>query len=567
MVKISKHLQLETLGSPQVGLGIRPELFSAVRSEHPELAFFEAHSENYFGDSINRDYLIELAQDYPVSLHGVALSLGRADGLDPKHLSELRRLVDAVDPLFVSDHLAWSAYQHQHLPDLLPLPLNAQSFKLVSDHIKAMQDAVGRQVLIENPSNYALFNAAQLSEPEFLNNLAHDTGCGLLLDVNNVYVSASNTGADPHNYIQNIDSAAIKEYHLAGYTPVTRVFNGEPTQILIDTHNQAIHDPVWDLFSKTLDCHGSRPTLVEWDSDYPPLDVLLGECCKANKQLLEVVERNKFQKTPMQSERLCAQTTSPPPCSEQAEPIEITTFQGQFLDSLLSKKTNSSAFLKGHADRLGVYQNNVFSALYDYLAEVYPALKGVVGTDFFKQLCHVFSANQPPQAGNIHLYGEGIASIFGDFDALIDMPYLQDLARYEWALHRAYFTAQEELIDHTTIEQDQLLAKGIVLNPTVELLDSAFPILAIHQQSLPSYVGDVSISLQQSTDDILVCKHQQQVVSLRLSPEQMQFFEMLKKPTTLLQAIEGMVGSISQEELSEGLSLCFSHGLLNSYTA
>ena len=348
MVINSKQTEPEQASNPQVGLGIRPELFNAVRATQPDLAFFEAHSENYFGDSINRDYLIELAQDYPVSLHGVALSLGSVDGLDPNHLSELRRLVDAVDPLFVSDHLAWSAYQHKHLPDLLPLPLNTQSLGLVCDHIKAMQDAIGRQVLIENPSNYALFNAAQFSEPDFLNNLAHRTGCGLLLDINNVYVSASNVGVDPQRYIQSIDSSAIKEYHLAGYTPVTRVFNGQPTQVLIDTHNQAIHDPVWELFSTTLDCHGARPTLVEWDSDYPPLDLLLGECRKAANQMCAAVQRKKFPETSMLSAQRCADATTFSAAPEQTEQIEIKAFQSQFLDSLLSKKATSSAFSSDH---------------------------------------------------------------------------------------------------------------------------------------------------------------------------------------------------------------------------
>ena len=202
----------------------------------------------------------------------------------------------------------------------------------------------------------------------------------------------------------------------------------------------------------------------------------------------------------------------------------------------------------------------------DYLAEVYPALKGVLGTDFFKQLCHVFSANQPPQAGNIHLYGKGIASVFGQFEALNELPYLHDLAHYEWALHCAYFKDQKELIDHAAVEQDQLLVTGIIVNPTVELLASQFPIFAIHQQSLASYAGNVSVSLQQGADSLLVYKHQQRVGSRRISPRQLEFFAKLKKPTTLLQAIEGMDGSISQEELSEALSWCFSDGLLNPYT-
>ena len=174
----------------RAGLGIRPELFGPVLEQKPDVGFFEAHSENYFGSSLARAKLLEPRTHYPVSLHGVGLSLGRADDLDESHLAELKSLADEVDPMFVSEHLSWSAYSHRHLPDLLPLPLTEKALATMCDHIDRMQTALGRRVLVENPSNYLLFDQLQIPEPEFLNELASRSGCGLLLDVNNVHVSA-----------------------------------------------------------------------------------------------------------------------------------------------------------------------------------------------------------------------------------------------------------------------------------------------------------------------------------------------------------------------------------------
>ena len=215
------------------GIGIRPELFDAVFEKTPEFGFLEAHSENYFGESIARTKLLEIREHYPVSLHGVGLSLGRADHLNKQHLKQLKELIDEVDPLFVSEHLAWSAYSHRHAPDLLPLPLTDDALDLMCEHVDQMQNFLGRTVLVENPSNYLVFDQLQIPEPEFLNALAKKTGCGLLMDINNVHVSATNVGRDAKAYIDQIDGDLIAQYHLAGYTEVKRTVAGIEETVLI----------------------------------------------------------------------------------------------------------------------------------------------------------------------------------------------------------------------------------------------------------------------------------------------------------------------------------------------
>jgi uncharacterized protein (UPF0276 family) len=265
----------------KTGIGLR-ELHRQALLDSPklDLGFLEVHSENYFGGGRARKSLKALAECYPISLHGVGLSLGRADGLDPEHLRQLKDLADDINPLFVSEHLSWSAYQHHHAPDLLPLPLNQEALDTVVSHIKAVQDTLGRQILIENPSNYLAFTDLSFSEPNFLNLLVDRTGCGLLLDINNIAVSAHNLGYDARAYIHEIiPDGRVKQIHLAGYQ-VNTLPDGET--LYLDTHGHTVYPDVWALYENTLAHLGDVPTLIEWDTDIPPLEVLLAEATKAD---------------------------------------------------------------------------------------------------------------------------------------------------------------------------------------------------------------------------------------------------------------------------------------------
>jgi len=534
------------------GLGIRPELFAPIESldqtSDSTFGFLEAHSENYFGESIARSKLLALREDYPISLHGVGLSLGRADDLDKQHLAELKKLVDQVDPFIVSEHLAWSAYSHRHLPDLLPLPLTSESLEIVCRHIEQMQEALGRQILIENPSNYLLFDQLQIPEPEFLNSLAQRTGCGLLMDVNNIHVSASNIGRDGAAYIDAVNSQAIGQYHLAGYTEVERTHNDLTETVLIDTHNHTVYQPVWELFAHALVAHGARPTLFEWDSDFPEFQVLLDECGKANA-LLEKHPSNLGV-----SNRLTESSLS--------SSHNLSRAQDSFLKSVLTLNKTLESANSEHQHRIWIYQNNVFGAVQDYLEEVYPATQGVVGAEFFKQMAQVYIQNSPPSMGNIHLYGDDFFELCAATPGLEALPYLSDLMRYEWALHQSYFSINSDALDPVSMEQEELLTVSVVLNDSVSLICSEYPVYEIQRQSLPDYDGEVSIDLAQSQDNLLVYKLGHEVRCLALEEEQVVFIQGLKKNENLLQAIEGLQGSISPDTLSTTLSLVFEARLL-----
>lgn len=266
-----------------VGVGLKAEYLSDVTKSQPELAFFEVHAENYMTAGGNHmRFLDEIAELYPLSVHGVGMSLGSAEGIDHDHLKSFKQVVDRYQPQLVSEHLAWSVHDGHYLNDLLPLPLNASTLSVVADNVSRMQDAIGRKILIENPSTYVAFKATDIDEPEYLALLAEKTGCGILLDVNNVYVSARNNDFDASAYLANIPGDLVGEIHLAGH--VIKQVDG--AEIRIDDHGSAVVDDVWSLYRQTIKRIGARPTLIEWDSNLPTLPVLVGEAHKAQQQMM-----------------------------------------------------------------------------------------------------------------------------------------------------------------------------------------------------------------------------------------------------------------------------------------
>ena len=267
----------------QAGIGLRAPHYREMLATRPAAGWLEAHSENYFGDGPPLYYLERLRGHYPLSLHGVGLSLGSTDPLDRRHLQQLKTLIARVEPGLVSDHLSWSSVGGTYLNDLLPLPYTEESLALFGARVCAAQDFLGRELLIENPSSYLQYRHSTIPEAEFLSALVRASGCGLLLDVNNIYVSATNHGFDALQYLHAIPAAAVKEIHLAGFS-VNRYEDGE---ILIDTHGARVAAPVWALFRAALRRFGRIPTLIEWDSDIPELAVLLDEMRQADTILNE----------------------------------------------------------------------------------------------------------------------------------------------------------------------------------------------------------------------------------------------------------------------------------------
>jgi hypothetical protein len=260
------------------GIGLRAPHLAEIMAAPRTAGWFEVHAENYMGQGPGFRALERLRCESQIALHGVGLSLGSADGINERHLARLEGLVARLEPMLISEHLSWNSIDGIYLNDLLPLPYTEESLDLVTRHVDRLQERLRRQILIENPSSYLRYRHSTIDEAAFLSTLTERTGCGLLCDLNNIYVSACNLRFDPIAYLDGLPLAAIGEFHLAGHhvNPV-----GEQT-ILIDDHGSHVAEPVWALYVEALSRFGPRPTLVEWDCRLPALSVLAAEAAKAD---------------------------------------------------------------------------------------------------------------------------------------------------------------------------------------------------------------------------------------------------------------------------------------------
>lgn len=280
--------QLDLSHDYPVGIGLKSQHYSDVLSDKPPVSFFEIHAENYMVEGgAHHRLLTEIQGHYPLSVHGVGLSLGSADGIDKDHLERLASVTERYKPWLVSEHLAWSVNDGTYFNDLLPLPYTRESLAVVADNVSRTQDRLGRRLMIENPSCYMAFEASEMSELDYLVNLVDKTGCALLLDVNNVFVSANNNGWSAEDYINNVPADYVGEVHLAGHS--VRDIDG--TQLRIDDHGSKVCDDVWALYGTLISRIGMRPTLIEWDTNIPELDVWVEQAAKARQMAEDVVSQ------------------------------------------------------------------------------------------------------------------------------------------------------------------------------------------------------------------------------------------------------------------------------------
>jgi uncharacterized protein len=264
------------------GIGLRTKHFARFLEERPAVDWVEVVTENFMADGGRPVAVLEkVRRDMPVVLHGVSLSIGSVDSIPERYLADLEKLVARIDPAMVTDHLCWGTHRGQYVHDLLPLPYTEESLEHVARRVAAVQDRLGRHILLENPSSYVAFQDSTMSEWEFLSELCQRAGCGILLDVNNVFVSARNFGFDPISYLDGIAPGHVGQFHLAGHTDKGRY--------LLDTHDGAVPSAVWDLYREALQRFGRVPSLVEWDDHIPPLEEVVAESRRAARIEAEMV--------------------------------------------------------------------------------------------------------------------------------------------------------------------------------------------------------------------------------------------------------------------------------------
>ncbi len=477
----------------RAGLGLRAPHYRDFLDRRPAVGWVEVHTENFLACA-GHDWrvLSAVRRDYPVSLHGVGLGLGSVHGFSDDHLARVAALVRTLQPVLVSEHLSWGALRDRQLNDLLPLRLDREALALVAARIQRVQDVLGRRILVENVSTYVRFAGDAMSEAEFLAELARRTGCGVLLDVNNLYVNERNHGEDPYAAIAALPAGCVGEIHLGGHLVTD---DG-----LIDHHGARVAPPVWDLYRAALARFGAVPTLVEWDTDLPPLDVLLDEAAQADA--------------------IAAATGQGAVADVIVAPVDPAPAAGlealqQTFGAALFDSTHDAALaplLKGDPRRIGIYRGNLHAHWTRALASAYPVLRRLVGEEFFDALARVYGQAHPALDPDLNRFGAALPDFLAGFAPAADHPYLPDVARLEWCVHEAWFASGVDTRPATLagLAPDAFEAARAVLHPSLRLHASPWATVALwraHQDGGPAFPDEL-----QTTTHALVLRPRCDVV-------------------------------------------------------
>ncbi|MDI9848732.1 DUF692 family protein [Rhodoblastus sp. 17X3] len=504
-----------------VGAGLKPAHYAEILAARPDIGFFEIHAENYVNaGGPNHRWLAAIRERHEISVHGVGLSLGSTEKLDRDHLARLKKVVARTEPALVSEHLAWCDFSGRAFPDLLPLPYDEAALRRVAGKIDSVQQALGREILIENPATYLRFRGDALSEPQFLRELCEIAGCGLLLDVNNVHVSAINHGFDAEDYLDAFPLERVGEIHLAGHAE-SRDAHGA---FLIDDHGGPVADEVWALYRHVIARAGPRPTLIEWDNNIPDWPVLLGETLKARRTL------DARSPLPRHEGRI-------EPKSEAAPASDV--WQAAFATALRDPEAPVPAlFAPCDAEaRFAVYRNNSAVAEIGALKEQFPTVLQLVGEDAFSGLARAFARKNPPHSPILGDYGEDFPDFVADFlseHGAKETPYLPDVARLDWACLRALRAEDAEPCDVArlaTLDPARIGATRARMHPAVAVVASNWPLLVLRDPEARA-IDDWR------AETILVLRPQAEARLIAISPGAAAFLDACAKGATLAKASE-----------------------------
>jgi len=466
-----------------VGIGLRAPHYRTFLEQRPKVDWLEIHSENYFDTGGWDAHVLEqLRQDYPISMHGVGLGLGSAQGFSEAHLKRVYELAQRIEPALISEHLCWDAVGQRHLNDLLPLPLTQQALDLVCQRVDQVQSVLGRQILLENVSTYLRFHDDAMGETEFLAAVVARTGCGILLDVNNLYVNQCNHHEDAVAALHAIAPHMVGEMHLAGHLVTA--------DAVIDNHGDRVVKEVWDLYALALQRFGAVSTLIEWDTDIPELEILLEEAARARaivKQVLHV---------------------------ETGE--QLGDMQARFSQALFDARKEPQALplFKGNTElveqRFALYRGNLVGTWNKTLAATYPVLQALVGDEFFSGLTRAYGKAYPSDNGDLNHFGAHFAQFLEEFEHVADYPYFPDMARLEWQLHRAHYADsgyQVAAADFAALSPEQMDHAGLKLSPSCGLIRSDWAVVELWQAHQPGMEKPFPTELAQPNYGLIVRPH------------------------------------------------------------
>lgn len=548
-------MKIAAIPTSSIGIGLRHPHYTQFLEELPTLGFLEVHSENFFHAGGASLHVLEHARaHYPISLHGVGLSLASADTRSDAHLAKLKNLVERIEPALVSEHLCWSAIGGKHFNDLLPFPYTQAALDHLIERVDHVQNFLKRRILIENLSAYLQFAESQMDEFSFLNELAERSGCGILLDVNNLYVNACNFDYDPWPLLQKLNPSNIGEIHLAGHT---RTEDG-----LIDTHSDVVCDPVWQLYQRTLAYFGNRPTLIEWDADIPALEILLQQAHIALDYQRALPSGAKGKEPAIATKK----ATRPESMHTLAQA------QQSFGAALLSSLNTEAAiplFLASPQivmDRLALYRGNVVASVTKALQAAYPVIERIVGAEFFAALARAYWQRYPSEEGDLYHYGAHFADFIATFPHTQALPYLPDVAQLEWAVHHAYAAADPhplKLIALAKIPPEQIGQLRFNWQAATHLQHSDFPIASIWQQHQADYTQEIEITLTEP-EDALVYRQNDHIRVEKLSPDQFVFLQQLQCGNDLQTAVSAVLEHAPHFAVDQALAQAFHQELFIS---
>lgn len=470
------------------GVGLRARHYQTFLQDRPAIDWLEVHTENYLGPGgFDLHVLEHLRQDYPFSLHGVGLGIGSAEGYSAAHLARIVALARRIEPALVSEHLCWSAVAERHWNDLLPLSLTDEALRLVCERVQQVQESLGRPILLENVSTYLRYHQDHWSETAFLAEVVKRTGCGVLLDVNNLYVNQCNHGEDAREAMAALPPDCVGEIHLAGHL----VTDG----MVIDDHGSAVIDDVWQLYREAIRRFGPVSTLIEWDTRIPELPELLAQAELARQHAAQVQ----------------GQVVAEPPTRGVAEapspPETLAHGQQAFGENLVAPHVAQDFLTRFRGEpgsRLhgfGLYRGNLQAHQVSALSGAYPVLQALVGEAFFEGLAREYGRQYPSRTGDLNAFGAHFAPFLAAFPQVQAYPYFPDIARLEWALHRAWYAADVRAMTAealAALSPERLEAQRFRLHPACQLLTSDWAVEGLWRAHQQEPVGAFPDPLQTS---------------------------------------------------------------------
>lgn len=527
---------------PQLGcgVGLRPKHYPVITTDWPKVDWFEAITENYM-DSGGRPVLIleQIRARYPIALHGVALSIGSMDPLNENYLTRLKNLVSRIQPAIVSDHLCWSGAGGEHLHDLLPLPFTEEAIQHVVSRVQTVQELLKRPILLENVSAYVTFQYAEMQEWTFLSEIARRSGCGILLDLNNIYVNARNHELDAKAYVEAVPVSKVGQFHLAGHTDMGKY--------LFDTHSAPVIEPVWELYRRALKRFGQVSTLIEWDESIPDWVELEAECGRAR----DIYAR-------FENAKPAADLTPPASLNSAIESSgkslrEIQLMIKSYIQPAAKKPTELIFNPQGGdpgAERMDVYAGGYTARVHESLGEVYETVLKVLGDHEFYHLAEAYAKQYPSHDYNLTHAGRDLPKMLVTYPAAASKyPFLPELARFEWMVSETFHAFDKEPFDRgqlAKIAPEDWENLKITFQPSIQLFQSDWPIMSLWEKRRQ---GSIEKSITQSPQKILVGRRGAEVRCEILRDDQYELIRGLLAGQTLGLICEKLAEKTGDEEL------------------